>query len=101
MCNSLTSNQQAIRDLTRAWRDTTGNLPPLPGIFPDYPAPIVRNQSEGRELIMARWAMPSPAFALKGRNARDQCAQRPVAALAPLAGGRKPPRRAVHRLQRE
>ena len=71
MCNlySLTSNQQAIRDLTKAWRDTTGNLPPLPGIFPDYPAPIVRNQPEGRELAMARWGMPSPAFALKGRNA--------------------------------
>jgi putative SOS response-associated peptidase YedK len=48
--------------------DRTGNLPPLPGIFPDYPAPIVRNHVEGRELAMARWGMPSPAFALKGRN---------------------------------
>jgi putative SOS response-associated peptidase YedK len=24
---------------------------------------------EGRELVMARWGMPSPAFALKGKNA--------------------------------
>jgi putative SOS response-associated peptidase YedK len=47
--------------------DSTGNLPPLPGIFPDYAAPIVRNQPGGRELMMARWGMPSPAFALKGR----------------------------------
>jgi putative SOS response-associated peptidase YedK len=47
--------------------DTTGNLPPLPGNFPDYAAPIVRNQAGGRELMMARWGMPSPAFALKGR----------------------------------
>jgi putative SOS response-associated peptidase YedK len=47
--------------------DSTGNLPPLPGIFPDYAAPIVRNQPGGRELTMARWGMPSPAFALKGR----------------------------------
>jgi putative SOS response-associated peptidase YedK len=47
--------------------DSTGNLPPLPGIFPDYAAPIVRNQSGGRELTMARWGMPSPVFALKGR----------------------------------
>ena len=31
-----------IRELARVMRDTTGNLPPLPGIFPDYPAPIVR-----------------------------------------------------------
>jgi len=47
--------------------DSTGNLPPLPGIFPDYAAPIVRNEPGGRELTMARWGMPSPAFALKGR----------------------------------
>jgi hypothetical protein len=23
-----------------------GNLPPMPGVFPDYPAPIVRNAGE-------------------------------------------------------
>jgi putative SOS response-associated peptidase YedK len=71
MCNlySITKGQQAIRELARAMSDRTGNLPPLPGVFPDYAAPIVRNQPEGRELTMARWGMPSPAFALKGRNA--------------------------------
>lgn len=70
MCNlyAMTSTQRAIRDLTRAWKDSAGNVPPLPGIFPDYRAPIVRNQAEGRELVMARWGMPSPIFALKGRN---------------------------------
>jgi putative SOS response-associated peptidase YedK len=70
MCNlyAVTKGQQAIRELTRAMFDRTGNLPPLPGIFPDYPAPIVRNTVEGRELAMARWGMPSPVFALKGRN---------------------------------
>ncbi len=70
MCNlyAVTKGQQAIRDLTRAMLDRTGNLPSLPGIFPDYPAPIVRNQPGGRELTMARWGMPSPAFALQGRN---------------------------------
>jgi hypothetical protein len=31
-------------------RDTTGDLPPLPGIFPDMMAPIVRNSESGREL---------------------------------------------------
>jgi len=70
MCNlyAVTKGQQAIRELTRAMSDRTGNLPPLPGIFPDYAAPIVRNQPEGRQLTMARWGMPSPVFALKGRN---------------------------------
>jgi putative SOS response-associated peptidase YedK len=70
MCNlyAVTKGQQAIRELTRAMFDRTGNLPPLPGIFPDYAAPIVRNAVDGRELAMARWGMPSPVFALKGRN---------------------------------
>jgi putative SOS response-associated peptidase YedK len=71
MCNlySLTKGQQAIRELTRAMRDVTGNLPPFPGVFPDYAAPIVRNAPDGvRELTTARWGMPSPVFALKGRN---------------------------------
>jgi putative SOS response-associated peptidase YedK len=61
MCNlySLTKGQAAIVALTRAMRDTTGNLPPLPGIFPDHLAPIVRNAPDGvRELTMARWGMP-------------------------------------------
>jgi putative SOS response-associated peptidase YedK len=46
-------------------RDTTGNLPPLPGIYPDYLAPIVRNGADGvRELVRARWGMPSSQRAL-------------------------------------
>jgi putative SOS response-associated peptidase YedK len=71
MCNlySITTNQQAIVDFTRALRDVTGNLAPLPGVFPDYSAPIVRNGPDGvRELAKARWGMPSPVFAVKGRN---------------------------------
>ncbi len=41
----------------------------MPSIFPDYSAPIVRRLEDGsRELTMARWGMPSPAFALKGKK---------------------------------
>ena len=36
----------------------------LPGLL----RPIVRNQPEGRELMMARWGMPSPVFALQGKK---------------------------------
>jgi putative SOS response-associated peptidase YedK len=70
MCNlySLSKGQQAIRDLAGAMSDSTGNLPILPGIFPDYSAPIVRTRDGARELTLARWGMPTPSFALKGRN---------------------------------
>src|SRR3954471_24022193 len=63
ICNlySVTKGQAAIIALTRAMRDTTGNLPPMPGVFPDYLAPIVRNARDGvRELALARWGMPGP-----------------------------------------
>ena len=71
MCNlySITSTQDSVRALAKTLRDITGNQPPLPGIFPDYMAPIARNNQGERELAMARWGMPSPVFALKGRNA--------------------------------
>ena len=65
----MTKGQQAIRELANAMRDTTGNLPSMPGVFPDYAAPIVRTAPDGvRELVKARWGMPSPAFALQGRK---------------------------------
>jgi putative SOS response-associated peptidase YedK len=37
-----------------------GNLPPMPGVFPDYPSPVIREASEGREMVMMRWGMPPP-----------------------------------------
>jgi len=71
MCNlySITKGQKAILDIARAMSDRTGNMPSLPGIFPDYSAPIVRNQPAGRELTMARWGMPTPPKYLVGKNA--------------------------------
>jgi putative SOS response-associated peptidase YedK len=74
MCNlySMTKNVDAIRRLfgVEAGRDHTGNLPSMPGIFPDYPAPIVRNGSGGRELVLARWGMPSSQKALMDATKR-------------------------------
>ena len=64
MCNlySVTKGQAAIREFARAMQDTTGNLPPLPGIFPDQMAPVVHVTRNGeRELTMMRWGMPPPA----------------------------------------
>jgi putative SOS response-associated peptidase YedK len=66
LCNlySMTKNVDAIRRLFGALNSRVGNLPTMPGIFPDYPAPIVRNAPDGREIVMARWGMPSSSKAL-------------------------------------
>jgi putative SOS response-associated peptidase YedK len=70
MCNlySLTAGQQAIRELARATRDGTGNLPSMLGIFPDYAAPVVHVREGERTLSMMRWGLPSPAFVLKDKR---------------------------------
>ena len=62
MCNlySITTNQEAIRALFRVMNRYVGNLPPMPGVFRDYPAPVVRNACTERELAMMRWGMPQP-----------------------------------------
>src|SRR5258708_1889434 len=70
MCNlySMVSNQETMRAFFKIAKDVAGNLGLMPGIYPDYAAPIVRNGAEGRELAMARWGMPSPQFALEGKK---------------------------------
>src|SRR5258706_10033080 len=62
MCNlySITTNQAAIIALFRVVNSYIGNLPPMPGVFPDYPAPVIRNTDTGRELTTMRWGMPPP-----------------------------------------
>jgi len=86
MCNlySMTKNVDAIRRLfgIDVGHDHTGNLPAMPGIFPDYPAPIVRNGDHGRELVLARWGMPSSQKALmdaaKKRASKLEAKGKPV-----------------------
>jgi len=48
VCNlySITTNQAAIIALFRVVNHYVGNLAPMPGVFPDYPAPVVRNAGE-------------------------------------------------------
>ncbi len=62
MCNlySLVKGQAAIRDVFEGMADRAGNLPPLPAIFPDQMAPVIRNTAQGRELAMLRWGFPPP-----------------------------------------
>jgi putative SOS response-associated peptidase YedK len=60
MCNlySITASQEAIRALFRVVNRYVRNLQPMPGVFPDYPAPVIRNTIDGREMTLMRWGMP-------------------------------------------
>ena len=66
MCNRYgnDSDQDDVREMASVEVDRTGNLQPMPAILPEYMAPIVRNSAEGRELVLARWGMPSSKKAL-------------------------------------
>ncbi len=62
MCNlyNVTTTQQAIIEWSRAMRDLSGNLEQSIDVYPDQPAPIVRNGLDGvRELVRVRWGLPS------------------------------------------
>lgn len=66
MCNlySMTKSREAAVANARAMRDRTGNQPPLPAIFPDQDAPVVRTAKDGvREMLNMRWGFPPPASA--------------------------------------
>src|ERR1700724_1007606 len=84
MCNlySITTNQAAIIALFRVVNRYVGNLAPMPGVFPDYKAPIVRTGAGGRELATARWGMPSSQHALieatKKRASKLEAKGKPV-----------------------
>ncbi len=62
MCNlySITTNQAAIIALFRVINRYIGNLPPMPGVFPDY-RPRWYNVGADRELALMRWGMPPRA----------------------------------------
>ena len=42
------------------WHIPAGNKEPLPAIFPDGVASVVRKTPKGRELIKMRWGFPVP-----------------------------------------
>lgn len=73
MCNlySHTRNVEAIRKLFAGFSDAGVNMPVQPTIYPDYTAPIIRNDEGGPRLAMTRWGMPTSSDLLfKNATAR-------------------------------
>ncbi len=72
MCNlyAMTRTQDELRRLFAPLplTDSLGNMPAMGQIYPDYPAPIVRQADGQRELAIARWGMPTPPQFLVGKK---------------------------------
>ena len=69
MCNlyNITTTHEAMRRLFKKFSDLTNRVDPQMDIFPDYPAPVLRNiHGDDPELAMLRWGMPTPPMYMKG-----------------------------------
>ena len=90
MCNlyPITTNQAAIAGLFRRMNRYVGNLPPMTGVFPDYPAPVIRNTGDAEEMVLMRWGMPPPTE--DWRPASDEYSQHVLSPLARLAEAGEP-----------
>lgn len=68
MCNlyNITTNHEAMRRLFPKFGDVTNRVDPQLDVYPDYPAPVLRNLADGEhELAHLRWGMPTPREFLK------------------------------------
>ena len=81
------TNQAAIAALFRVVNRYVGNLAPMPGVFPDYPAPVIRNTDTGRD---DPDAVGHAAATAHRRAPGHQHPQHVVAALARLAEAGEP-----------
>jgi hypothetical protein len=83
------TNQAAIIALFRVMNRYVGNLPPMPGVFPDYPAPVVR-KCRRRVSESYHDALGHAAPAARRRFSRHQHPKHHVASLARLVEAGKP-----------
>ena len=79
MCNlyAIMEARAEIARLARAMTDRNNNQPPMPSVYPDYPAPVIVTAEDGsREMRNMRWGMPTSKQALLqgGHRARRQAA---------------------------
>jgi hypothetical protein len=67
MCNlyAIMEARAEVARLARAMTDRNNNQPPMPGVYPDYPAPVIVTTADGsREMRNLRWGMPTSKQAL-------------------------------------
>lgn len=68
MCNlySIKTSASEIKMRLKPTFDFTNGASFDEKIYPDYPAPVVRNNLDGTELAICRWGMPTPPVYVKG-----------------------------------
>jgi len=67
VCNlyAMMKGRAEVAALARALSDFSHNQPPMPGVYPDYEAPVVVVGEDGQRLLRdMRWGMPSSKRAL-------------------------------------
>ncbi len=67
MCNlyAMMRGRAEAAALVRVMTDRNNNQPPMPGVYPDYPAPVIVNGEDGRrEMRDMRWGMPTSKQAI-------------------------------------
>ena len=67
MCNlySIMKARSEAAALGRAMADLNNNHPPMAGVYPDYPAPVVVKGEDGQRVMRdLRWGMPSSKQAI-------------------------------------
>ena len=85
MCNlySITTNQAAIIALFRVMNRYVGNLPPMPGVFPDYPG--ADHAQRGQRTRVGHDALGNAAPTTRRRLPHHQYPQYHFTALGRLA----------------
>lgn len=68
MCNlyNVKLEPKKLKEATGRYLDLTNGASFDEDIYPDYPAPVLRNNIDGPELALCRWGMPTPPMYLKG-----------------------------------
>lgn len=68
MCNiyNIKMHSAQLKQAVGSYIDLTNGASFDENIYPDYPAPILRNNLDGAELGLSRWGMPTPPMYVKG-----------------------------------
>jgi len=71
VCNlyRMRRSHEEVSRFLRGTRDLSSNQQLPESVYPNYEAPVIRRGDDGPAIQAARWGLPSPAFALKGRKA--------------------------------